>query len=109
LPDYSKALVVSSPGSKKLAPLTRDKLFLSIYKSLGHRPDALDSSTALTTTIIGRLLTKNKPFQGSALENKKDVLIYVHNIAVISYEVLRRFDPSAAAIYKTYHKEALRD
>lgn len=99
LPDYAKALGVLSPESKKPAPFSRDKLYLSIYKSLGHRPDALDCSTALTATIIGRVLKKGK-VEGGRLQ--------ASIVAKTAHEVLKRFDPAGANAYKTYHKATLK-
>ncbi|MBA2278930.1 hypothetical protein H0V99_00610 [Candidatus Saccharibacteria bacterium] len=77
----------------------RDKLFLSIYKSLGHRPDSLNSSTALTETVIGRLLHNKLASKGYLL---------TEDLAKVSYETLRRFDPLAATTYKAYHQKALK-
>src|SRR5690348_1875861 len=38
-----------------LQPFLRDKLFLSIYKSCQHRPDAIQDASALTDTVVSRL------------------------------------------------------
>jgi transcriptional regulator NrdR family protein len=97
LPDYATALVVSSHG--KLYPFSRDQLFLSIHVALGHRQDALISSTELTKTIIGRLLSKKQAPDG---------VISVQNLAKASHEVLKRYDPLGANTYKAYHQAALR-
>ena len=99
LPDYAKALDVLSQPAKKPAPFNRDKLYLSIYKSLGHRADALDAATALTATIIGRLLRKGKVSEHT---------LQINVVAKTTYEVLKRFDPAGANVYKTYHRNALR-
>ena len=99
LPDYTKALKVLSMDSRKLNPFSRDKLFLSLYQSLGHRKDALDSSTALTTTVIGRLINKKFVING-AIETK--------SISKVAYEALKRYDPLAAATYKAYHQLTLK-
>ena len=99
LPDYSTALVIRSQDGKKLYPFSRDKLFLSLYKSLGHRPDALNSSTALCTTVIGRLLSKNQAL---------DAIISVQFVAKTTYLTLKRYDPLGANTYKAYHQAALR-
>lgn len=99
LPDYAKALLVEGLDRKKLYPFSRDKLFLSLYQSLGHRKDALDSSTALTATVIGRLLNKKYVIKGA---------VSVKTISKVAYEALKRFDPLAAATYKAYHQTALR-
>lgn len=99
LPDYEKSLLVLGIDNKKLYPFSRDKLFLSLYKSLGHRQDALNSSTALTSTIIGRLLNKKHVANGA---------ISSFNISIVTYETLKRFDPLAATTYKAYHLATLR-
>jgi transcriptional repressor NrdR len=98
LPDYEKALRVLG-STRKALPFSRDKLFLSLYKSLGHRSDALSSATALTATVIGRLLTKNPSADGT---------LNPRAIAKVSLEALKRFDPLAAATYKAYHQTALK-
>lgn len=99
LPDYATALVIEGADKTKLRPFSRDKLFLSLYKSLGHREDALNSSTALTNTVIGRVLSKKLAKTGAC--NSED-------LAKTTYEVLKRFDPLAAHTYKAYHQASLR-
>ena len=99
LPDYTKALLVETYGSKKHMPFSRDKLFLSLHKSLGHRGDALNSSTALVNTVIGRLLNKKYVVNGS---------VTTKIISKVAYEVLKRYDPLAATTYKAYHQAALK-
>lgn len=99
LPDYTKSLLVKTIEDKKLLAFSRDKLYVSIHKSLSHRGDAIDSSTALTTTIIGSLLRKGMIVNG---------MLRAHAIAETSFSVLKRFDPLAAATYKAYHQAALK-
>jgi transcriptional regulator NrdR family protein len=98
LPDYEKSLLVVGTGSKK-HPFNRDRLLLSLFKSLGHRNDSIDASTGLAATIIGRLINK-KYLTGNTLTTK--------SIAKVSHEVLKRFDPLAATTYKAYHQPALK-
>jgi transcriptional regulator NrdR family protein len=98
LPDYEKSLQVIGTYGKR-HPLNRDRLFLSIHKSLGYRKDSIDSSSGLTRTIISRLL--GTKYLSSGTLNAKD-------IAKVSIEVLKRFDPLAAATYKAYHQTALK-
>jgi transcriptional repressor NrdR len=101
LPDYATAVVVRGlEPHGSLQPLNRDKLFLSIYKSLGHRPDALNSSTALCTTVIGRLSSKKYINEG---------VVSVQSLAKTTYETLKRFDPLGANTYKAYHLKSLRN
>jgi transcriptional regulator NrdR family protein len=97
LPDYGTSLVVEGL-SGKLSPFNRDKLFLSFYKALEYRQDALKSATELTSTVIGRLLTNKKATDG--LLNKNDV-------ALESYRALKRFDALSAHTYKAYHQSSL--
>ncbi|CAN5449402.1 hypothetical protein BH10PAT3_BH10PAT3_4280 [soil metagenome] len=99
LPDYAKALVVTGLNKKHIYPFSRDKLLISLYQAVGHRKDALVSATALTGTVIGRLLSKKYVING-ALSTK--------DISCVAYQALKRFDPLAAATYKAYHQVALR-
>lgn len=98
-PDYTSALVVRGLESNKLYPFSREKLFLSLYQSLGHRKDAINSSTALTSTIIGRLINKKYVSDGA---------ISTASISKVAHEVLKRFEPLAATTYKAYHQSALK-
>ncbi len=94
LPDYETSLTVSS--NQHFEAFSRDKLFLSLHKSLGHRPKALNDATALTTTVIARVLKLTDESQ-----------INQAQLAKASYEVLKRFDVAAAANYKAYHRASL--
>ena len=99
LPDYRGALVVEGVRGK-LYPFSRDKLFLSLYKALEYRHDAVDTATDLTETVIGRLLrTKKAP----------DGLLMMRDIAGAAYLTLKRFDPPAAHTYEAFHASALKD
>lgn len=90
--DFPSSIVVTkSPTSHE--PFSRDRLFLSIYNSLGHRPEAISDSTAITDTVINKLLL-------SAKNGKIDRLIIWNTIL----EVLHRFDPAAESHYRSYHK-----
>jgi transcriptional regulator NrdR family protein len=99
VPDYPTALVVASQDAKEMRPFNRDKLFMSLHRSLGHRISALDDATALTSTVIGRLLNKKEAPNGA---------LGLQRIAHTSYEVLKRFDPLAAHTYKAYHQATLK-
>jgi len=98
-PDYTTAISVSKAGSTKLEPFSRDKLFLSLNSSLGHRKDATSSATALTQTVLSKLMNKKSIESGTLTRNK---------IAKESYKVLKRFDPLAANTYKAYHSESIK-
>lgn len=71
-----------------LEPFQRDKLFMSIKDSCAHRKTALSDATALTDTILRQVLLQNES------------LISTLYLSDITYKVLNRFDPTAAAVYK---------
>lgn len=74
-------------------PFYRDKLFISVMNSLRHRSDALESSSDLTDTIISKVLQlKTEP-------------VSKNSIISITYKTLKRFDSTAAAVYRATHKE----
>ena len=80
-----------SSASPSLQPFSRDKLFISIYRSSEHRPSALNDASLITDTIISRLLLK--------VENSS---IPLHLIQQQAYITLKRFDPVAATYYRAY-------
>lgn len=98
--DYSGSIVVrperaAGQSIKHLpsSPFSRDKLYVSVLKALGHRMTAVDDATALTNTIIGRLLT-----------GTTGAVITPATIIVITHETLARFDTAAAVQYRAYHQ-----
>lgn len=91
--DLSTSLHVLSDDLAHTTPFSRDKLFISIYKSCGHRKSALNDATALTATVIGQLTTE----VSSAQVNRSE-------IQLISLKVLENFDTVAAVQYAAYHK-----
>lgn len=88
------SLVVGSTGAmaKSVRPFHRDKLFLSILHSLGHRETAVEDAGAITATVIAKLL------DGGAKATIEPL-----GIAQTAHVVLLRFDPVAAVQYKAYH------
>jgi transcriptional regulator NrdR family protein len=77
-----------------LRPLERDILLLSVYESCKHRQKALEESSHLTNTIIGYVLR----------QIDADGTIEQEKLHTIVQQVLGRFDPAAATIYKAYNK-----
>lgn len=100
LPGYDTALTVQGQDKKHLYPFSRDKLFLSLHKSLGHRKEALDDATALTSTVISRVFLR---------ELLKEGVLETKDLSRTAYEVLKRFDPLAATTYKAYHQASLKN
>lgn len=73
-------------------PFSRDRLYVSIYQSLGHRSDAPEAATALSSTITSSIL---KTAQEGRIERKA--------IVETAQAVLARFDKAAAVQYAAYH------
>lgn len=77
-----------------LAPFIRDKLFISIYKSLGHRTSAIKDASALTETCLARML-----------ESSDNATIAASELRNIVGQVLSRFDQAASVHYQAFHPE----
>ncbi len=73
-------------------PFQRDILFISIYESCKHRPDAATVATDLTRTIISQLLNKIE----NASLNRGQVID-------TATEILKRFDKASVVQYQAYH------
>ncbi len=89
--ELSGVLMVRSSG--KLQPFNRDNLFLSIYESCRHRPNALSEAGPLTQTVINSLAARHSEGE---LERSK--------IVEATALVLKRFDKVAATLYVAYHR-----
>lgn len=76
-----------------LHPFLRDKLLLSIHKSLEHRPASATDASGITATVI------------SLLQHQTDHgLLETESIAITVHEVLSNFDKAAAVHYAAFHK-----
>jgi transcriptional repressor NrdR len=80
--------------SSHIQPFSRDKLFLSLYNSLKHRNTALNDATALTSTVIGKLLP-----------TIKDASVERADIIQTITETLKHFDKAASVTYVAYHPQ----
>lgn len=89
--DLDSSLRVRS-NSGRLEPFSRDKMFLSIYKSLSHRKTSLEDAGALGDTVIGHLF--NLQTNG---------VITRQALAELTQSVLARFDKAAATYYAAHH------
>jgi transcriptional regulator NrdR family protein len=89
--DYSAVWQVKS-ATGKLEPFQRDKLFLSLLSSLGHRKTSLTDAGALADTITSRLEIPNN-----------DAVIPVGQIVTNTQVVLNRFDTAASVHYRAFH------
>lgn len=77
-----------------LEPFSRDKLFMSVYRSLQHRKTALEDAGALTDTIIYRLIVVQT-------NGVLDSAVVVRTAT----PVIKRFDGPAAVSYQAYHQK----
>ena len=88
-------MVSNASDSSSLEPFSRDRLFLSIYKSCEHRTSALEDATGLTQIVIGNIL-----------RDSKEARISGATLARITATALQRFDIAAADVYNAYHPRA---
>lgn len=96
--DLSQAIIVSkSPENTKspdLQPFDRDKLFISLYESLRHRPSAASDARGLADTIIAHIIK-------SAVSGQTDS----RTISNVTLNTLQRFDKAAATHYAAFHPQ----
>lgn len=74
-------------------PFSRDKLFLSLYRSCGHRKTVLGDAEGLTDTVIRKLSGR---VEGGMIS--KDDITGAAQVA------LNRFDQAASVHYAAHHK-----
>ncbi|MDL2341473.1 MAG: hypothetical protein QFB87_00115 [Patescibacteria group bacterium] len=72
---------------------SRDKLFLSLYNSLQHRPTALADASGLTDTVISKL---SPQVQAG--------IVRPAQITQLATVALHRFDTAASVHYQAFHK-----
>ncbi len=89
--ELSGSIVVRTT-TKKLEPFSRDTLFASLLRALGHRQTAVADAGALTATVIAKLLLA-----------ATNAAVTPQEIVVLASETLERFDTAAATQYKAYH------
>ena len=90
--DFGAVWLVEGLGGH-LVPFSRDKLFLSLYDSCRHRPEAVDDATALSETVINKLVSQ-----------VKDASLTRRAIVTIAQTTLSRFDNLAGRHYQAFHK-----
>src|SRR5271170_5351433 len=90
-PDYAAVWAVRGK-TDGLRPFSRDKLFLSLYKSCQHRPTALSDAGGLADTIISKLPV-----------HLVDGTVASSDIARVTEVALSRFDMAASVHYQAFH------
>jgi transcriptional regulator NrdR family protein len=90
--NYGASWAVQSP-SGALRPFSRDKLLLSLHRSLQHRPTALEDAAGLVDTVVKKL---SAVVTDGVLDSRK--IISTVQVA------LNRFDKAASVSYGAFHK-----
>jgi transcriptional repressor NrdR len=90
-PLYNATWAVTSKKGV-LQPFSRDKLFLSLYKSCQHRRTATSDAAGLTDTIIKKLASQSS---GGLIDR--------HFIIQVAQVALNRFDDAASVHYRAFH------
>ncbi len=78
--------------NRSLKPFSRDKLLLSIIASIQHRPNALEDASALTETVMNKLLF-------TAIAGVLEAPAIARTVQV----ALNRFDTAASVHYQAFH------
>ena len=94
--DYGSSLVVRGQEAGKHAPprpFSRDKLFVSVLRAVGHREGPVEDASALTATITAKLL-----------HSTSEAAISPSDIIGAALDTLKHFDTAAYVQYQAYHK-----
>ena len=86
--DLTTTHLVKAHDSRPLAPFLRDDLYISILESLSHRKTRTADATAVTSTIISKVLAR------------QSADIPVSALKDIAHETLQTFDTTAGAVYR---------
>jgi len=86
-----KDVAVVKDSSGKLAPFSRDSLFVSILSSLSHRRSPVDDAGDITATIIAKLFKNGFKSPLNTSQIRQTALI-----------TLNRFDKTAAVYYDAH-------
>jgi transcriptional regulator NrdR family protein len=89
--DYTGAWTVRNTQGA-LEPFSRDKLFVSLIRSLEHRKTALSDAMGLTETIIQKLSG-----------NVANGTLQTRQIVQVAQVALNRFDAAASVSYAAFH------
>lgn len=94
--DEQRSFMIRGSVTKKLVPFSRDKLFISLYRSCGHRQTAVEDAAALSDTIISQLLYQHQ---------RHNALLTRSEIKQAVARTLKHFDQAAATYYQAYYMD----
>lgn len=80
--------------SEGLEPFFREKLFMSVYKSIEHKKKALQQAHDITEHVCAELMLHHAP----------QAVVDPAAIASITTKILKRFDAVAGLHYEALHK-----
>jgi transcriptional repressor NrdR len=86
------AIIAVEASNGSTTGFEREKLLISLYNSLRHRPTALKDAVAITNTVITKLLPQ-----------ATEATIQAATIITTASQVLKRFDTAADVQYRAYH------
>ncbi len=86
--DFSTSHRIIHPSNTPPEHLERDQILFMVSDSLRHHSSAQAASSALTDTVLARVLALNTPE------------IPLESLHSIVHEVLEAFDPTSAAVFK---------
>ncbi len=90
-PDLSRSVsIINNIGA--LETFSSDKLYMSLFKALSHREEALNDARHLTNTIITKLLLECT-----------DGAIKLSDLKMVCLNTLEKFDKVAGTYYSAYH------
>lgn len=88
--DLSQSLAVAQNG--RIQAFDRDRLFISLYESLRHRPTAASDARGLADTVVAHIISDTKNGQ-----------VGLRTIIEACLSTLQRFDRAAATHYAAFH------
>ena len=91
LPDLSRSVSIIN-HQDALETFSTDRLYMSVFKALSHREDALNDARHITNTITTKLLQEHS-----------DGAIKIVDLKMICLNTLENFDKVAGTYYSAYH------
>lgn len=92
--DLAQSLLVRS-SSGTFSAFQRDRLYIDVYESFKHRPNAVTEAFEVVQTIINKIIASlpAEPTRGT---------IDITKVSEITHKTLQKFDTVAATHYKAF-------